>query len=93
MKWLKRWFKRKELKLTADDFYFANISEYLDRKPYVKNELIKSERESKPKDCLSCVFFKWIEAENFHAPNCALIGQIKGLEFYDQRAEGCVLDE
>lgn len=49
---------KKKYKLTAHDFFMANIPEWMDAIGKEKREaLIDSERKSKPKDCSECIFF------------------------------------
>jgi hypothetical protein len=51
-----------EKMLTHDDYMQANSKEYVDKLPRAKrDELIRSIREGRPDDCMSCLFFKWTD--------------------------------
>lgn len=62
------------MKLTHEDFFHANSSEYLSRLPEAKKQaLIEDVRLGQPHDCMECLFFKWIENDRHEMQeSCAL---------------------
>lgn len=84
------------MNLREDHFFNANDPEYLRKNPKARTMLSQWTRQNMPRECIECIFFKWITGDDgsIISGRCAAKPEIGIGEFeYGKVADGCPLRE